>query len=214
VKRLLGILAIVALAVGGCADAPDPGDLTAFCSLLQTGSGLTPSPTAQDLERLVLVAPPEVRPTIEALQGRARDFSELLAEDPPDLEALFNARFDPRANNERAALDRYARDSCGIAAARPPATRWTSYLAENYVEAAWPDLVTAQFEVQANSDRITRASLVFAESPEPTSLIEDACKAASAFLTNDGADPGGVRIFVGSVVAIEHETPNGLCQLP
>ncbi len=195
-----------------CREAPEPGDLAAFCSLLETGTGLTPSPTAGDLERLALVAPPAVRPTIEALQSRARDFDELLAQDPPDLEALFNARFDPQASSDRADLDRYALTSCGIATDRPAPTRWNSYVGDNHAGAAWTELVTAQFEV-ANG-RITTATMVFTATPDPMALVEDVCRAVSAFLVADGADPGRVRVLVGSVIALEYPTPTGLCRLP
>lgn len=211
-KRVPAALLAIALLAGSCSDAPEPGDLAAFCTLLETGSGLTPSPTAEDLARLALVAPPAVRPTIEALQNRARDFDELLAEEPPDLEALFNARFDPQASSEQAALDRYALSSCGIAADRPAPTRWNSFTQDNYADAAWRDLVTAQFTVA--SDRIATATVVFAQAPEPISLVEDACRAMSEFLVADGAEPGGVQVVIGSVVALEYATPGGLCRLP
>lgn len=212
VKRALAALALTALLGTSCSEAPDPGDLAAFCSLLETGTGLTPSPTPQDLERLVLVAPPTIRPTIEALQSRARDFSELLAEEPPDLEALFEARFDPQASTEQAELDRYALNSCAIAADRPPATRWNSYVAENHAGAPWVGLVTAQFEVA--SDRIATATMVFLEEPNPTSLVEEVCQATSDFLLADGADPGRVVVVIGSVIALEHPDPTGPCRMP
>lgn len=212
VKRALAAALLAALMASGCTKAPDPGDLAAFCSLLETGSGLTPSPTAGDLERLALVAPPAVRPTIDALQNRARDFDELLAEDPPDLAALFNARFDPKASSDRAALDRYALSSCGIAADRPPPTRWNSYVSENHADDAWTELVVPSFEV--SNDRITTATMVFKESPEPLTLVEDVCRAVSAFLVADGADPGRVKVSIGSVVALEYPTPGGACRLP
>lgn len=202
----------MAMIATGCQNAPDPGDLAAFCSLLETGSGLTPAPTAGDLERLALVAPPAVRPTIEALQNRARDFDELLAETPPDLAALFNARFDPQASSEQAALDRYALSSCGIAVDRPAPTRWNFFAEDKYGEAAWRPLVTASFE--SESDRIASATVVFAQDPEPISLVEDVCRAMSEFLIADGASPGRVQVVIGSVVALEYDTPGGLCQLP
>ena len=208
------MVALAATLGAGCASAPDPGDLAAFCSLLETGTGLTTSPTAEDLERLVLVAPPGVRPTIEALQNRARDFDELLAESPPDLEALFNARFDPQATSEQAALDRFALSSCGIAVDRPPPVRWNSFVRDNYADAAWTGTVSTQFEVPASSDRIETATVVFADMPEPRTIVEDVCRAVAEFLVADGADPGRIRVFVGSVVALEADSPAGPCQLP
>lgn len=211
-RRALIAVVLAALMAPACNTAPDPGDLAAFCSLLETGSGLTPSPSAGDLERLVLVAPPAIRPTIEALQNRARDFDDLLAEDPPDLEALFDARFDPQASSEQAVLDQYALTSCGIAADRPPATRWNTYVRENHTDAPWRDLVTAQFEV--TNDRIDTATMVFVDTPDPVTLVEDVCRSVSDFLVADGADPGRVRVFIGSVVALEYDTPRGLCRLP
>jgi hypothetical protein len=36
----------------------------------------------------------------------------------------------------------------------------------------------------------------------------------SEFLTADGADPGRVQVVVGSVIALEYDSPNGLCRLP
>ena len=201
VKRALAVVALVAMIASGCNSAPDPGDLAGFCTLLETGSGLAPSPTAGDLERLSLVAPPAVRPTIEALQNRARDFDELLAETPPDLEALFNARFDPQASSEKAALDRYALSSCGIAADRPAPTRWNSFAQENYADAGWRGLITAQFVVE--SARIATATVVFDQAPEPMTLVEDVCRAVSEFLVADGASPGRVEVLVGSQVFLK-----------
>lgn len=211
-KRAIACLALLAIFCVGCRSAPEPGDLAGFCSLLESGSGLSPAPTAEDLDRLALVAPPAVRPTIEALQNRARDFDDLLAESPPNLEALFNARFDPQANTEQAALDRYALSSCGIAADRPPATRWTSFVAENHQDAAWADLITAQFVV--TNDRVETATIVFRNAPEPISLVEEVCSATAAFLIADSADPGRIQVLIGPVVALEIESPAGLCRLP
>lgn len=210
--RLTGILLVAALAFTGCADAPDPGNLAIFCSLLESGSGLTATPTAADLDDLVLAAPPAIRPTIEALQVRARDFDELLAEDPPILEPLFRARFDPAARTEQLALDSYAETSCGIVVDRPPSTRWNDYVRENHGDDGWIDLVTAQFDVAL--DRIDTATIVFVDAPRPIGMVEDACEAVSEFLVADGADPGRVRVLIGSVVALEYDTPDGVCRLP
>ena len=83
---------------------------------------------------------------------------------------------------------------------------------DNYADAGWSDLVTAQFVV--DSERIETATVVFAQTPEPLSLVEDVCRSMSEFLTADGADPGRVQVVVGSVIALEYDSPNGLCRLP
>lgn len=211
-KRALSSLVLLVVLASGCTSAPDPGDLAAFCSLLESGTGLTATPSPADLDRLVLVAPPAIRPTIEALQSRARDFNELLAEEPPDLEALFNARFDQQATSERRQLDTYAESSCGIAVDRTPSTRWNDFVRANYQDAAWTSLITADFD--ANDNQIDTASVAFADVPNPISLVEDVCRAVSEFLAADGADPGRVRVFIGSVVQLEYDSPSGLCRLP
>jgi hypothetical protein len=210
--KLIGIFVLVALAVSSCSNAPDPGNLAAFCRLLESGSGLTATPTATDLDLLVTVAPPAIRETIEALQDRARDFDELMAEDPPDLEALFNARFDPVAENELDALDVYAENSCGIVVDRPPSTRWNTFVRENHPNDPWVELTTTQFDVV--SDRIDTATVVFIDEPEPIELLEKSCLAMAAFLAADEADPGRVRVLIGSVVALEYPTPDAVCRLP
>lgn len=211
-KRVVAIALVLAALTAGCSNAPEPGDLAAFCTLLESGTGLSASPTAADLERLALVAPPAVRPTIEALQSRARDFDDLLAMDPPDLEALFNARFDQQASSERSVLDTYAESSCGIVVDRPPATRWNNFELQNHQGASWAGLVTVQFDVA--SDRIETATIVFASAPEPASVIEDVCQAMSDFLVVDGADPGRIRVLVGTVLVLDSAGSTGLCRLP
>ena len=200
-----------ALAITACADAPEPGDLGAFCSLLEADIGLSSSSTEADYAQLALVAPPEIRPTIESLQTQARDFDELLSVDPPDLAALFKARFDPAAAGDRAELDTYAVDVCDLTVARPPSTRWANFVRDNYADAEWRSAVTAGFEVAG--DRIVSMSLTFDEAPSDE-LVEDACRAASRFLRTDGTDTAGVRILVGPVVFLEYDSPDGACRRP
>ena len=211
-KRAVGALILTAVMATGCASAPDPGDITAFCSLLESGTGLAASPDATDLDRLALVAPPAVRPTIEALQSRAKTFDELLAEEPLNLEALFNARFDAQARNEQRALATYANSSCGIATTESPQTRWDDFVRADHADALWPALARPSFET--SDDRVSRATLTFLENPEPLTLLEEACQAMADFLIIDGADPGTIIVAVGSVVELESETPAGPCQLP
>jgi len=211
VKRLAAIV-LAALFAGSCAGAPDPGDLGTFCTLLETGTGLTPSPTAEDLDRLALVAPPAVRETIEALQGRAQDFNELLAAEPPDLEALFNARFDPQAVGEQAALDRFALTSCGIAVDRPAGTKWTNYVRENLADEVWPAQIVP--EIAVSNDSIESFTAIFAERPTPVGLVEDACRGISEFLIAEGEETAQVRVLIDAFVALEYDSPRGLCQLP
>lgn len=210
--RVIGAAVLAAVLGAGCATAPEPGDLAAFCSLLETGTGLTSSPEATDLDRLALVAPPEVRPTIEALQSRAKTFDELLAEQPPNLEALFSAKFDAQARTEQRALASYAESSCGLAITESPQTRWDDYVQADHIDAEWVPLARPSFET--NNDRVTKVTLSFQENPEPITLLEEACMAMSDFLIIDGADPGKIIVAVGVVVELEYETPGGPCRLP
>lgn len=203
----------------GCAQAPVPGDLASFCSLLEAGVGLSADTSTEgDFARLALVATPEIRPTIESLQDRARDFGELLNDDPPDLQALFLAKFDRSAETERAELDRFTEQACGFEVDRPPATRWSSYVRSNHPNALWSDNVDTQFEVDTTG-RIASVTLVFAEAPERMDQVEQACDAATGFLIADGATVGErtesslVRVMLGSVVVLEQQGTDGDCQL-
>lgn len=200
------------LFVGACTTAPEPGNLSLFCSLLEQGTGLTSAPTAEDLEDLARTAPPEIRPTIEALQSRGRDFDDLLAEDPPDLEAIFNARFDRDAQIERAALDEYAENSCGLEVNRPPGTRWNTWVRQNHGEAAWRQAVAVQFELVG--EQISSMTMVFDAAPEPVDQIEQACDAARDFLQGENAEPGSVQVIIGTVRVLDLATSSDECRLP
>ena len=212
-RRIVGALLALLLGMSACADAPEPGDLATFCSLLESGLGLSTTSTEADYAQLALVAPPEIRPTIDTLQTQARDFDELLNVEPPDLAALFTAKFDPEGQAERATLDRYAEDSCGLVVDRPPGTRWATHVRDNHANALWRDATTASFEVAAGGERILSATLVFDEAPGATG-VEDACKALADFLVADGSDDATIRVQIGTVVVLEQPTPDGPCREP
>ena len=144
-RRLAAALVAMTVLAGACADAPDPGDLAAFCDLLEADVGLSTQATEAEYAQLALVAPPEIRPTIDSLQTQARDFDELLNVEPPDLAAIFTAKFDPAAERDRAELDRYAESGCNLLIARPPSVRWANFVRENHADAAWRDAVSMDF---------------------------------------------------------------------
>lgn len=198
--------------ISGCADAPNPGNVALFCELLRSGSGLSGSPEPADLVALASAAPPDIAETITALQNRARDFDELRAEDPPNLEALFNARFDPAARSEQRMLDTYAEDECQLEVNRPAGSRWNAWQLANHADAQWIGLTTLQFDVV--SDRVEVATVLFAQPPDPRSLIQDACRAVADFVAADGAGESTVRVMVGSVVAVEHLVSGEQCNYP
>lgn len=211
VRVIVSLLVLVGT-LANCADAPNPGNAALFCELLRSGSGLSGSPEPADLAALASAAPPEISETITALQNRARDFSELRAEDPPDLEALFNARFDPAARTEQIALDLYAEEECQLEVNRPAGSRWNAWQLASHADAPWVPLSTLQFDV--NADRIEAVTVLFSQPPAPRSLIQDACRAVAEFVAADGADESIVRVMVGSVVAVEHQVPGEPCTYP
>lgn len=210
--RAIAVLLVLVGTVVSCADAPNPGNVALFCELLRSGSGLSGSPEPADLVALASAAPPDISETITALQNRARDFSELRAENPPDLEALFNARFDPAARTEQIALDLYAEEECQLEVNRPAGSRWNAWQLANHANAAWVGVSTLQFDV--NADRIEAATVLFSQPPDPRSQIQDACRAVAEFVAADGSGESIIRVMVGSVVAIEHQVPGEPCSYP
>lgn len=211
-RRVCGLLLGLTLLSGACSDAPEPGDLAAFCDLLDRGVGLSTTATEAEYAQLALVAPPEIRPTIDSLQTQARDFDELLNVEPPDLAAIFTAKFDPAAERDRAALDRYAASGCNLTVDRPPTTRWATYVRENEASAPWRDAIATQFEVSGSN--ITAATVSFSEVPTQMAQIEDVCEALADFLSADGSDQASLRILIDTVVVLEQEGADGPCQLP
>ena len=197
---------------GACADAPDPGDLAAFCDLLEADVGLSTQATEAEYAQLALVAPPEIRPTIDSLQTQARDFDELLNVEPPDLAAIFTAKFDPAAERDRAELDRYAESGCNLLIARPPSVRWANFVRENHADAAWRDAVSMDFT--SDTAQVTAAAATFTEAPAPMGLVEEVCDALSDFLSSDGSGAASIQVFIGTVVVINESSPDGPCRLP
>ena len=160
-RRLTALLLAVTIFAGACADAPDPGDLAAFCDLLAADVGLSTQATEAEYAQLGLVAPPEIKPTIDSLQTQARDFDELLNVDPPDLAAIFTAKFDPAAESDRAELDRFAESGCNLLIARPPSGRWANFVRENHADAGWRDAVSMDFV--SDTSAVTASSATFTD---------------------------------------------------
>lgn len=212
-RRATAVLLALMVFVGACADAPDPGDLAAFCDLLAADVGLSTQATEAEYAQLALVAPPEIRPTIDSLQTQARDFDELLNVQPPDLAAIFTAKFDPAAESDRAELDRYAESGCNLLIARPPSVRWANFVRENHADAAWRDAVAMDF-ISDGTQGVTAAAATFAEAPAPMGLVEDVCDALSDFLSSDGSGAASIQVFIGTVVVINESSPDGPCRLP
>lgn len=179
--------------------------------MLNSGLGLSTTATKAEFDELSLVAPPDIRITIETLGTRAGDFNELLQVEPPDLDAIFRAKFDPAAESERSTLDAYAETTCGIEVDRPASTRWSNFVRANYADAGWRSVITTQFDV--STDRIVAATIVFADAPAPMGLTEDVCRAVSEFLSADGSGTAAVRILIGTVVVLD-QSPAGPCRLP
>lgn len=206
------LLVVALLGLSSCSQEQNQGNVAWFCRLLEDGTGLQEQPLEEDLADLLTLAPIEVRPTIISLQHRSRSFADLRAEDPPNLKALFQSRFDPEADAERAALDDFAANSCGIEVDRPPALRWSGFLASNEHAGDWQTQSSIQFEV--TNEVVSTVTVVFLKDPEPLELAEQACKAAKDFLVAEGSVDAEAVVLVNNREILGNRTSNGSCSIP
>lgn len=206
-------LLLVCFAVGltACQGSADPGNLRAFCDLVESTSVLSDIPATDDLAALIEVAPPEIRATIEQLHQRSRGFSDLLLEEPPDLAALFDTKFDPVARDQRTALDVYVETNCGIEVQRPISSRWSTYVVTNHSGDGWVEESSLQFDV--DNGVLESVIVVFSNRPEPIELTVEACEAVVAFLRAEDLVNARVKVLVGSIVLIDIDPTNEGCRL-
>lgn len=113
--KALGILVVLAL-IGALAyviwdrldDDDYQGDLAIFCTRLED----SPTDEVSYYERLVEVAPRDIRSTAKRLQDASRDLQELRTGD--DIEAYFRAAFDPEQETAENELKNYAEEICRL----------------------------------------------------------------------------------------------------
>lgn len=206
--KLVTILVLICTLIS-CSSSKSEGNIAIFCARLDSGSAKGSNATPEDLAALVEVAPPEIKSNVEALYNRTQDFEALLAQDPPDLKALFHAKFDPGANVEQRAFDVYAQEKCSITILRSSLTKWNSYLARHHHDAIWTGQVGAQFDRQG--EMIAVATLVFSSEPELETDIEAACAAVQDFLISDGATEAAIQIVVDTSLVATAENPKSEC---
>lgn len=218
VRRLrLGAAAtLLTLIVGmsSCSEGEANGNEQAFCGLLADGVGLADGGVSlNDFARLNAVAPNEIRPTVNRLRNAALDLSEI---DPLDVAALFNARFDPNAQESRAALESYAVSTCELDLEDGPpipidelSADLRTYLSENFADAAWTDNL-----VLAPGTTNGRLESVIARMVEPPSSDADAaeiCRALSVYLYVLNSGDGSVSVEHNGEVVAFRSGPEASC---
>lgn len=183
--RLLIAAFVTACLLASCSEAEPDGNEQAFCALLADGVGLFEADVSLgDFTRLNAVAPTEIRPTVNRLRNAALDLSEI---DPLDVEALFNARFDPNALNARAALESYAISTCELDLdGGPPvpidtlAENLRTYLDENFASAPWVNNIT--LEPGTVTGRLESVIAQLVNPPGSDAEAGEVCRALSVYL--------------------------------
>lgn len=209
------LLTLVASALVGCNGDDDQGSEQAFCALLAQGIGLgTVDVTAVEFERLDFVAPPEIRTTVGRLRNSALDYSEI---DPLDLEARFNARFDPDALAARSELETYASDQCGLNLEGPAinseeiADDLEQYLQQNFGDATWIDDV--EVDPGTVADRLDSLVATFARPPAAGDEAGEVCRALAVYLFTLNEAQGTIEVrYDGESLAFRPGPDQG-CEL-
>lgn len=212
-NRVGWVVAVALVIAGACGSTENPGDEQVFCDLLESGLGLDlTAATVAEFDALGAVAPPDIRPQIESLRNGARDLDEILAEEPVDLEALFNRRFDPQAQQARVELDEYATSVCRIDVQRDSRNSLEDYLDTFFADRDWVDNI--DIELLSSDGQLTGAHVAFIAKPSRISVAEDVCEVVSSFLYEVNDAEGSVRVTFDNDVLVTRAGPPDECQIP
>lgn len=117
-RRLLCLVLVLCLIAASCGDDEDPGDLDAFCALVDDGTGMlvaaegdavAAGSQAEEFEELEAVAPTDIRGAVSQIANRERDLGEI-----DDLAELFDAAFSPKALQARRDYRTFVLEQCQI----------------------------------------------------------------------------------------------------
>jgi len=214
IRTLLGLIVALALLATGCTSSGEVGNEQAFCGLLSEGVGLRPSAQRlTDFDALEAVAPLSIRGTVLRLRNTELDLNEI---DPLDVEALFNARFDPNASAARTALQDYAVTTCAIDLGEGPpvpadevVADLREYLESNFGDAPWIDTVGLTPGISNGKLNSIIARLV----AEPTTDDEagEICRAVSVYLYTLRSGQGTVSVEKNGAVVAFRSGPEASC---
>jgi hypothetical protein len=207
-------LAVTALAVvllmASCGDDGDKGDPEAFCGLLVQGFGAADGDVeASEFETLAAVAPSEVSSAVDKLRNTTSDVATL---DDTDLEALFEASFDPDATEAWRELEAYAVGECDIAVDQNlQQAEVDDFLAINFADTRWVGQVDV--EVSTEAAVISTIEVRFLTRPLSGDAVE-ACQALAVYSYEVAGGEGPVRVFLDEKLLVSREGPDTTCQRP
>lgn len=212
--HLVVVLVMALLSITACSSGEDSGNQQAFCGLLKDGVGLSASnQTLVDFDNLETVAPVEIRATIARLRNTALDLSEI---DPLDVEALFNARFDPNALAARDALNEFAEVQCDLDLESGPPVRaddasaeLDQYLDANFKDAPWSDSI--DITVGVSSGRLHSIVARYVAAPADLEEPAEVCRALSVYLYSITEGEGTVSVEVDGGVVAFRAGPEASC---
>ncbi len=214
VAAALVALALLATACGG----GDEGDQEAYCAFITTnGVGTDTSLSAEDLDQLLQVAPPDIRDAVQELLNTTREFVEI-----EEIDELFDAAFDPDAQAAREEFNTYASDVCGFdgeaisqQATSASATLLSSvrrYVRDNFGSSDWTDKVAYQIEEATDGQilDITVTFIVEADGDEPS----EACTALGIWLYEVRNSGGSVEVIDDDEVVVHRLSREDSCVEP
>jgi len=214
IRTILVLIVALSLFSAACTSGGEVGNEQAFCGLLSEGVGLRPSAQAlSDFDSLEAVAPLSIRGTVLRLRNTELDLNEI---DPLDVEALFNARFDPNASAARAALQDFAVTTCSIDLEEGPPVPadeivddLRSYLESNFGDAPWINTIGLTPGISNGKLNSVIARLV----AEPTSVDEagEICRALSVYLYTLRSGQGTISVEKNGAVVAFRSGPEASC---
>lgn len=220
-RPLVAAIVAVLLVAGACGDDEDPGDLEAFCGLIEDGTGLlvaaddvAAGSRADEFADLLAVAPPEVRSSLSRILNRERDLGEIV-----ELDELFDAAFSPQALQARTDYRDYVLANCGIDVGEVIVEEEVSlvrglrsHVADRNAGERWVSEVTYSESNPFLQDRIV--TVTFRTLPLGDEAVR-ACNAASGYLYDELGDNGSVIAVVhNDEVVVQRAGSDAACAPP
>jgi hypothetical protein len=208
--RFVAAAVFLSLLAAACADEGDQGDPEAFCELLVAGVGQADGDVdPAEFQSLAEVAPREVRGAVDKLGNTAADVETL---DHSDLEALFDASFDPDASEARRELESYAVEECDIPVDQALLeSEMDEFLAINFADARW--LSEIEVVVSTESGIISGIEANFLSRPLAGEAV-DVCRALAVYMYEVSNGDGPVTVTLDEKLLVSRQNREATCQRP
>jgi hypothetical protein len=214
---VLAALSVATMLIASACGGGTSSDLEAYCELVRSGAGLGAADAAsqaEDLAELSELAPEEVKEAVQQLRNTTGNLDDI-----EELGQLFDAAFDPDAQEAKDTFNAFAVTACGLDESALPEGGAVSenallndlgdYIDKNFADTAWAPKI--RHDVERIDGVLAGIEITFVVDAQDNEAMQ-ACSAVAVYLYDISQASGEVTVKSNDLVAARSAGTEDRCE--